>query len=141
MCRKLLLAATAVIAFAASPLAALADPAANPAPSGAKSNPAAAPAAATPRRKASAAERVAAERLDPLARAAFWAHEVDVDPTDAVAGVRLAAALRNLGQYAEAAQAAQQVLVADPKNYDALLEDARAYIAEGQGFYAIDPAK
>jgi Flp pilus assembly protein TadD len=29
--------------------------------------------------------------------------------------------------------------VIDPNNMDALMETARAYVAEGQGFYAIDP--
>jgi len=93
--------------------------------------------AAGPRR-ASAEERRAAERLDPLARVAFWSREVQVDPTEAEAGVRLAAALRALGRYDEASIMAQQVLVTHPDHVDALLEDARAKIAAGQPFYAID---
>ena len=91
-----------------------------------------------PRPKATPQERADAERLQPLARAAFWAHETNVDPTDQVAGVRLSSALRALGQYDEAASSAQRVLVLAPNNTDALLESARAYIAQGQGFYAID---
>ena len=130
MCRKLLLAATAVIALsAAAPAKTAASPASATAPT------------PEPPRKATAIERAAADRAQPLARAAFWAREVGVDPTDAVAGVHLASAMRAMGQYTEAAQAAQQVLVVDPKNIDALMESARDYIAEGQGFYAIDPAK
>ena len=92
-------------------------------------------------RKASPLERAAAERLEPLARAAFWARESNLDPTDAVAGTHLANALRVLGQYDEAGASAQRVLVLDPNNYDALLESARAHVAQGQGFYAIEPAK
>src|SRR5208283_5818784 len=88
-----------------------------------------------------AAERAEAERLEPLARAAFWAREVNRDPTDVEAGVRLAAALRALGQYTQAAQAAQAVLVTAPDNKDALMEIGRAYTAQGQGFYAIEPIK
>jgi Flp pilus assembly protein TadD len=150
MCRKLALAATALVGTALSLIGldpALAAPAAaqpasmtpvaTPAPA------AAAPAAKPlpPRRKATPEERIAAERLIPLARAAFWARETDVDPTDQVAGVRLAAALRALGQYTQAADAAQRVLVIAPDNIDALMENARAYVAEGQGFYAIAPAE
>jgi Flp pilus assembly protein TadD len=107
---------------------------------------AAAPAAATPPakpapRKASPAERAAADRLDLLARSAFWAKEVDIDPTDIQAGVEFATVMRLMGRNTEAAQAAQKVLILDPKNIDALLEIARAYIALNQGFYAIDPLK
>jgi len=145
MCRKLLLAATAVMALAASPAAfagrivpapPLANAAAAPATPGA-----AAPAAEAPRKKAGPQERAAADRLEPLARSAFWAREVDIDPTDTVAGVHLAAALRAMGQYQQAIQTAQQVLVVDANNYDALMETARDFIGEGQGFYAIDPLK
>jgi Flp pilus assembly protein TadD len=53
--------------------------------------------------------------------------------------VKLSAALRALGQYDAAIQSAGRVLVIDPKNFDALMETARAYVASGQGFYAIDP--
>ncbi|HEX4096380.1 MAG TPA: tetratricopeptide repeat protein [Caulobacteraceae bacterium] len=90
-------------------------------------------------RKATPEERAEAERLEPLARAAFWANEVDIDPKDPVAGVRLASALRALGRNDEAANAAEGVLIVDPNNRDALLESARAHLAAGQGFYAIDP--
>ena len=92
-----------------------------------------------PPRKATAEERAAAERLDPLARAAFWGRESQIDPTDPVAGVRLSAALRAMGQYDSAIQSASRVLVLDPRNMDALMETARGYIGEGQGFYAIEP--
>ena len=106
--------------------------------------PAAAPAAdpATLRpRKATPEERAAAERMDPLARAAFWAREEQVDPNDVEAGVRLSAALRALGRYDEATQAADTVLVGAPNNLEAQLEDARARIGTGQGFYAIEVLK
>ncbi|QUD90838.1 pilus assembly protein TadD [Phenylobacterium montanum] len=94
-----------------------------------------------PPHKASAAERDAAERLEPLARAAFWGREVDIDPTDVVAGVKLSSALRAVGQNGEAITVAGRVLVLDPNNFDALMETAKAYVAAGQGFYAIDPLK
>lgn len=99
---------------------------------------AAAAAVAVPPAKADAARRTAAERLDPLARAAFWAHEHDVDPADATAGVRLAAAVRALGRYDEAADTADGVLVLHPDDEEALLEAARARIAGAKSFYAID---
>ena len=145
--RKLLLPLGAAL-LAALPVAARADAPA-PAPSQsvqaqavtakvapAKPAPEAAP---EPPRKASPEERAEAERLEPLARAAFWANEFSHDPRDAQAGVRLAAALRALGRNDEAASAAEQVLVVEPSNRDALLESARGHLASGQGFYAIDP--
>jgi Flp pilus assembly protein TadD len=97
-------------------------------------------AAASPKR-ATAQERAAADRLDPLARSAFWSREFDRDPTDAVAGVELATALRLLGRYDEAADTAGRVLVLHPDNQAALLETARAYIELDRGFYALEPLK
>lgn len=133
MCRKLALLAT-VLTLAGAPALAAA-PAAPAAP-------AAKPAAAQPApQRATPEQRAEAERLDPLGRATFWAREVDIDPRDADAGVKLARALRALGRNDEAAAAADQVLVMAPNNLDALLESARARVAQGSGFYAIDPAE
>ncbi|HTK33763.1 MAG TPA: tetratricopeptide repeat protein [Caulobacteraceae bacterium] len=98
---------------------------------------AAATEAAKPHR-ASPEERGAADRLEPIARAAFWTREAQIDPGDAEAGIKLAKALRAMGQYEQAAQAADVVLVTQPKNLEALLEDGRAKIGAGQGFYAIE---
>lgn len=92
-------------------------------------------------RRATPAERAAAERLDALARAAFWGREVQIDPLDAEAGVKLAAALRMLGRFDEAAQAAQQVQVAHPTYVEAMLEEARARIGQGRAFYGVEPLK
>lgn len=128
MCRMSTLAATALVLS----LAAL--------PAGAKS-PEAKPAAAPAVQRATPEERALAARLDPLARAAFWGREADIDPRDGPAGVNLAQALRAMGKYDDAAQAAQRVLVTDPKNAEALLEVARAQVGAGQGFYAIEPAR
>lgn len=91
--------------------------------------------------RATPEQRALADRLDPLSRATFWTHETDLDPTDATAGVRLAAVLRELGRYEEADTAAQRVLAVQPNYYDALLEAARARIAGRKGFYAIEPLK
>ena len=136
MCRNLALTATALALVLAAP--GLASAKAKDTAETAAAAPAAAPAPAPPR-KATADQRAQAERLEPLARAAFWAHELEIDPKDAEAGVRLSAALRGLGRTDEAAQAAQSVLVLDPANRAALFELARAYIAAGNGFYAIEP--
>ena len=137
MCRKLALLATVLMLPAASALAA---------PKPARAQPAAATAATATAQppapmKATAQQRAEADRLDPLGRAAFWAREFDTDPRDTEAGVKLAGALRALGRDDEAASAAEQVLVIQPTNLDALLESARAHVAAGQGFYAIDPAQ
>ena len=82
-----------------------------------------------------------AGRLDPLARAAFWTREADIDPSDAEAGIRLSIALRQLARYDEADAAATKVIALHPDNLDAILEIARARISERQGFYAIQPLK
>lgn len=97
--------------------------------------------APAPRRKATAQERTTAQRLDPLARAAFWAREQELDPAEPEAGVALAQALRAMGRNEEAVQAVSPVLLAHPDNSAALMEAARAHIARGQGFHAIEPAK
>ncbi|MDB5433116.1 MAG: Tetratricopeptide 2 repeat protein [Caulobacter sp.] len=130
MCRMTALAAT-VLALSVGGVAHAAKPPAAPA---------AAPSPAVPGR-ASAEERAMAQRLDPLARSAFWAHETDVDPRDSVAGVNLSQSLRSMGRYDEAADAAGRVLVLEPNNFDAMMELARARIAQGKGFYGIEWAK
>ena len=135
--RKLLLPLGAGLLLALPAIAAAADK--TPAPAAAAQAASAPAAAAAPPRKATPEERAMAERLEPLARAAFWANQVQADPRDGAAGVRLAAALRALGRNDEAATTAEQVLVVDPANRDALLESARAHLAAGQGFYAIEP--
>jgi Flp pilus assembly protein TadD len=112
-----------------------------PAPAAAPAQPASPAAAPAAPRKATAAERAEAERLDPLARAAFWAHEVEVDGRDVQASVRLAVALRALGRNEEASVAVAKVLVIDPDDREALMEQARDFVAGGQGFYAIEPLK
>ena len=134
---------TAAPAFALWPLPAKAAPAtpttAQPA---AQASAQPAPAAAKPApRKATPQERAEAERMDPLARAAFWGREFQANPTDAEAGVSLSNALRAMSRYEEAMQVSSQVLVAAPKNVPALLEEARAMIGAGRPFYAIDPLK
>ncbi|WP_425999177.1 tetratricopeptide repeat protein [Caulobacter sp. DWR1-3-2b1] len=95
----------------------------------------------TTSRKATPTQRAEMRRADPLARAAFWGGEFETDSRDAEAGVALAQALRALGRYDDAAATVAKVLMAQPDNIDALLESARAQIARGQGFYAIDPAR
>ena len=142
MCRNPKPTATVLAALLAG--CALAGPAAawpfGPAKPAAAGKPDPAAAASAPR-KASPQERAAADRLDPLSRSAFWAREAGNDPTDAQAGVELAAALRGIGHYGDASDAAAKVLVLYPDNLDALLESARASIAAGKGFYALDPLR
>lgn len=150
MSRKPVLAATllALLAGSLTASSALAWPGSKPKP------PPAPPAAMTPAApptmltaslpmpaKATAAQRAEAARLDPLGRATFWAREVQIDPTDAEANLGMAQALRAMGQFDDAADAAQRILVSQPGNLDALLEMARIRIAQGKGFYAIEPAR
>lgn len=90
---------------------------------------------------ATAAQRAEARRLDPLARAAFWASQAEADGRDLEAGVALSQALRAMGRHAEAVEAVGRALIAHPDAPNALLEMARAQIERGQGFYAIEPAR
>jgi Flp pilus assembly protein TadD len=132
MCRKLALAATAVLAIAVAPAAFAAD----------KSTPAPAKAApAIKTAKASKAERDMADRTDPATRADFWATQVALDPADAEAGLKLASALRALGQWDKAADTAEDVTIRHPDNEDAFLDLARAHIGGGDGFGAVQPLK
>ena len=86
---------------------------------------------------ATAEQRAATERLDALSRSIFWNREREVNPADPVAGVELASALRELGQYDQAAETAQSVLTGQPDNIEAMLELGKDHIARGQGFYGI----
>jgi Flp pilus assembly protein TadD len=138
MCRKHALLATVLApAMLLGGVAVAAD-----APTSKAAPQAQAPAAAAPAvRKASPQQRAEARRMDPLARAAFWGAEFESDNRDAEAGVALAQALRSLGRVDEASKVLAIVLVTHPNEIDALLESARAQIARGQGFYAIEPAR
>ncbi|MEH6698843.1 MAG: tetratricopeptide repeat protein [Brevundimonas sp.] len=89
------------------------------------------------RQPASAETRATYDRMDPLSRSLFWQQESEINPTDPVAGVRLAQALRELGQFDQAVQAADKVLVVQPDNAEAMIELGRAHIARGQAFYGI----
>ena len=124
------LAASVAVAGSKKPAASAASP------------PAAASADAAPKpTKATPAQRAEADRMEPIARAAFWAREVDADPKDTQTRIELARSLRALGRYDEAAAAADQLLVLQPDNLEGLLESARAKVGQGQGFYAIDAAQ
>lgn len=144
MCRKRALLATVLGPVLASGvwMAASAHAADKPAPSAPPSASGAAPAAAPEApRKATPAERAELRRADPLTRMAFWSTQVERDGRDIEAGVGLSQALRALGRYDEAADAAARVLIVAPDDYDALMESARANLARGQGFYAIEPGR
>ena len=91
------------------------------------------------RQPASAEQRAQAARLDPLARAVFWANEVTIAPTDVAAHLQLARAQRELRRFEEAATSSQQALILDPSSRDGQMELARVHIARGQAFYAIAP--
>jgi Flp pilus assembly protein TadD len=93
----------------------------------------------SPPRKPTAEERAEADRMGALARAAFWGHDLEVDPRDVEGAIKLAKALRELSRFDEAEAATAQALIMAPNSEEALLESARDYIAEGHGFFAIDP--
>ena len=100
--------------------------------------PAPATAQAAPARKpADAATRASYDRADALSRSVFWSNEQQINPLDPVAGVRMAQALREMGQFDQAAETAQNVLTVQPANLEAMLEVGRAHIARGQAFYGI----
>ncbi|MDQ0466433.1 Flp pilus assembly protein TadD [Caulobacter ginsengisoli] len=148
MCRKPLLAATLLTLLAGLSTPALAWPGSKPkpaAPVAGAMTPADRPTMQTAGlpmpAKATPTQRAEAARLDPLGRATFWAREVQIDPTDVQANLGLAQSLRAMNQFDDAADAAQRVLISQPGNLDALLELARIRIAQGKGFYAIEPAR
>ena len=140
MCRKRALLATVLAPVLA--ISVLMTGAADAADKRAKPSASPAPAAAPEApRKATPAERAEMRRADPLTRMAFWSTEAERDGRDVEAGVALSQALRALGRYDEAADAAERILIVVPDNYDALMESARANVARGQGFYAIEPGR
>ncbi|WP_292085474.1 MULTISPECIES: tetratricopeptide repeat protein [unclassified Brevundimonas] len=94
-------------------------------------------AAAPARKPADAATRASYDRADALSRSVFWSNEQQINPMDPVAGVRMAQALREMGQFDQAAGTAQNVLTVQPANLEAMLEVGRAHIARGQAFYGI----
>jgi Flp pilus assembly protein TadD len=138
MCRKQARLATVLAPLLASSVLMAASAHAADKPVAATTPAAAAP---EPPRKVSPAERAEMRRADPLTRMAFWSTEADRDGRDVEAGVGLSQALRALGRYDEAADAAARILIVVPDNYDALMESARANVARGQGFYAIEPGR
>lgn len=99
--------------------------------------PAPAAAAAPVRQPADAAMRASYDRADALSRSVFWSEQQQINPMDPVAGVKTAQALRELGQFDQAAETAQGVLTLQPANVEAMLEVGRAHIARGQAFYGI----
>ena len=123
MSRFLVLLATVTLALGSVNHAALAQTPEVPAPT-------------TPR-PADAATRASYDRADALSRSVFWGQEYQINALDPVAGVKLAQALRELGQYDQAAQTAEGLLTVQPGNLDAMLEVGRAHIARGHAFYGI----
>ncbi|WP_296172506.1 tetratricopeptide repeat protein [uncultured Brevundimonas sp.] len=99
--------------------------------------PAPAAAAAPARQPADAAMRASYDRADALSRSVFWSEQQQINPMDPVAGVKTAQALREMGQFDQAAETAQGVLTLQPANIEAMLEVGRAHIARGQAFYGI----
>lgn len=95
------------------------------------------PEALAPKLPADAATRAAYERTDALSRSVFWGNEHAINPMDPVAGVKMAQALRELGQFDRAAETAESVLTVQPQNTAAMMEIGRAHIARGQAFYGI----
>ncbi|PQZ83906.1 MULTISPECIES: tetratricopeptide repeat protein [unclassified Brevundimonas] len=89
------------------------------------------------RQPADAATRASYDRADALSRSVFWSQEQQINPMDPIAGVKTAQALRELGQFDQAAETAQGVLTLQPGNVEAMLEVGRAHIARGQAFYGI----
>ena len=120
----------ATIALLAAPLTAFGSPVL------AQTAPAAEPAVTAPT-PASAEARAAYDRADPLSRSLFWTEQAGINPLDPVAGVKAAEALRDMGQYAEAADMAERVLLVQPGNVEAMLEVGRNHIARGQAFYGV----
>ena len=137
-----LAAAAAIAVFSTLAGSAVAQQSAAPVPAAVKpADKASAAKTKPPNAKVNAEERAEADRMDPLAQAAFWDKVVQTDPRDVVAQIKLAKALRALSRFDEAESASREALVIEPNNVEALLESARDLIASGQGFFAIEPAE
>ncbi|NBB52144.1 tetratricopeptide repeat protein [Rhizobium sp. CRIBSB] len=132
MSRTAVLAATTLLLMAGPALAQTPTPGPERAAASAGTAP-----TQTIRMPADAATRAAYDRLDPLSRSAFWAQEQAINPADPVAGVRLSQALREIGRYDAAAEAAEATLAVQPDNVEAMLEVGRAHWSRGQAFYGI----
>lgn len=98
-----------------------------------------APAVAAAPVPATAAVRANYDRADPLSRSVFWGRENEINPADPIAGVKASQALREMGQFDQAASLSTQILQVQPTNIEAMLELGRAHIARGQAFYGIAP--
>ena len=97
------------------------------------------PPVATAPAPATAAVRATYDRADALSRSVFWGRENEINPADPIAGVKASQALREMGQFDQAASLSTQILQIQPANIDAMLELGRAHIARGQAFYGIAP--
>ncbi len=137
MSRKLVALASAALISAVTATGASAQAVVPPASPTGPSVPVVQAAPAQVVRPATAEQRAVYDRADPLARSVVWAREVEINPADADAGVKLSRALRELGQSQRAVESAQAVLAIHPDNVEAMLELGRAQIARGQAFYGI----
>lgn len=77
------------------------------------------------------------ETQDLFAQAAFWSHEYDLNPADLEASIKLAAAVRKLGNPSRAVEITQTSRAIHPRNPYLLAELAAALIADERAFNAM----
>ncbi len=83
--------------------------------------------------------RTSIETQDVLAQAAFWSREYQLNPADLEAAVKLAAAVRKMGNAAKAAEITQTTRAMYPDDPYLIAEHAAALIALEKGREALKP--
>ena len=74
---------------------------------------------------------------DTFAQAAFWSHEYDLNPSDLESAIKLAAAVRKLGNASRAVEITQTSLAIHPRDPYLLAEHAAALIADERALDAM----
>ena len=77
------------------------------------------------------------ETQELFAQAAFWSHEYDLNPSDLEAAIKLAAAVRKLGNPARAVEITQTSRAIHPRDPYLLAEHAAALIADERALDAV----
>ena len=77
------------------------------------------------------------ETQELFAQAAFWSHEYDLNPSDLEAAIKLAAAVRRLGNPSRAVEITQTTRAIHPRDPYLLAEHAAGLIADGRALDAV----
>ncbi|MEL7545902.1 MAG: tetratricopeptide repeat protein [Pseudomonadota bacterium] len=82
-------------------------------------------------------QMAAAERADPLTRAAFWNEEYRKDPSNLNSTISLLRALRGIDSYERIEDIARQAIAIHPTSWELYLEYGRAQLSQGKPEQAV----